>query len=294
MAKQKSAATIEDLGERFIEQYIPSHLKATTQSEYTRAIRLFIKPKIGKLTTADAARSDIAEFHHSLRTIPYQANRVVGVLSVMFAQAELWGLRAEGTNPCRGIKKFKEQKRERFLSQDELKRLGNALLEAEPNAPSAVRCIRLLTLTGCRLSEIQTLKWDYVDLDASIIRLPDSKTGKKTIFLGKLVVEEIRRIPKFDDNPFVIAGYIPGQYLTDIQRPWRRIRKAAGLEDVRIHDLRHTFASRAVALGQGLTTIGKLLGHTQTQTTARYAHLAVDHSLAAAQNVSESLAAALG
>lgn len=292
-AKQKSAASVGDLGDRFIIDYVPSHLKTTTQGEYTRAIKLFIRPKIGKLRIVDVARSDVAELHHSMRSIPYQANRVVGVLSVMFAQAEMWGLRPEGTNPCRGIKKYKEQKRERFLSSDELKRLGFALKEAEIDTPSAVNCIRLLILNGCRLGEIQTVKWEYVDLVGSMIRLPDSKTGKKTIYLGDAVVDEIARIPKVAGNPYIIWGRLEGQYLTDMQKPWRRIRKSAGLEDVRIHDLRHTFASKGIALGQGLSTIGKLLGHTQTQTTARYAHLAADHSLAAADQISKSLAAVL-
>lgn len=292
-AKQKSAACMSDLGQRFVEQYVPIHLKPTTQREYTRAVNLFITPKIGKLRVADVVRNDIAELHHAMREIPYQANRVVGVLSVLFAQAEMWGLRPEGTNPCRGIKKYKEQMRERFLSADELKRLGVALTDEEPWAKSAVNCIRLLILTGCRLSEIQTLKWEYVDLPNSMLHLPDSKTGKKTVYLGSAAVDELRRIPHIDDNPYVIYGQLDGQHLTDLQRPWRRIRKAAGLEEVRIHDLRHTFASKGVALGQGLTTVGKLLGHTQAQTTARYAHLAADHSIAAANQISTSLAAVL-
>ena len=292
-AKVKALATIAELGARFIDEYIPNHLKTSTQGEYTRTIKLFITPRIGKLKIVEVLRSDIATFHHSMREIPYQANRVIGVLSVMLAQAELWGLRPEGYNPCRGIKKFKEEKRERFLSLQELKKLGEALEAEQLQSPYVAHFFRLLILTGCRLGEIQSLKWDYVDFENSILRLPDSKTGKKTIYLGAAAVEDLKRIPKVIGNPYVICGNIEGQFLADVQAPWQRTRKVAGIEDGRIHDLRHTFASRAVALGQGLPTIGKLLGHTQTQTTARYAHLAADHSLAAADQVSKSLADAL-
>ncbi len=292
-AKEKALATIAELGERFIDQYIPNHLKCSTQGEYTRAIKLFITPQIGRLKIVEVLRSDVALFHHAMRKIPYQANRVIGVLSVMLAQAELWGLRPEGYNPCRGIKKFKEEKRERFLSLVELKKLGEALEGVQCKSPYVAHFFRLLIFTGCRLGEIQTLKWEYVDFENSILRLPDSKTGKKTIYLGAAVIDELKRIPKLASNPHVICGSIEGHYLADVQGPWELIRRAAEIEDVRIHDLRHTFASRAVALGQGLPTIGKLLGHTQTQTTARYAHLAADHSLAAADQVSKSLADAL-
>jgi integrase len=292
-AKEKALATIAELGDRFIAHYIPHHLKTSTQGEYTRAINLFITPQIGRLKIVEILRSDVATFHHSMRKIPYQANRVIGVLSVMLAQAELWGLRPEGYNPCRGIKKFKEEKRERFLSPLELKKLGEALEGIKSKSPYVAHFFRLLILTGCRLGEIQTLKWDYVDFEASILRLPDSKTGKKTIYLGVSAIEELKRVPKVVGNPYVICGSIEGHHLADVQGRWELVRRVAGIEDVRIHDLRHTFASRAVALGQGLPTIGKLLGHTQTQTTARYAHLAADHSLAAADQVSRNLADAL-
>ncbi len=188
------------------------------------------------------------------------------------------------------MKKFKEKKRERFLSSEELTRLGAALLAEEAEAPSAVTCLRLLILTGCRLSEIQKLKWSYVDLKSKMILLPDSKTGKKTIYLGQAAVEELQRTPKISGNSHVIVGNIDGQYLSDMQKPWRRIRKAADLDDVRIHDLRHTFASHGVAMGQGLPIIGKLLGHSQSQTTARYAHLAADPAIEVADMISERLA----
>ena len=291
---ERKAKTMKELGKRFLDEHVAHHCKPTTQYEYRRCVELFINPAMGNRKVSEITRPDVAGLHHDLRHTPYQANRVLGVLSKMFNLSEVWGLRPDGSNPCRHVKKNKEKKRERFLSPEELKQLGASLKEEELEAPSAVACIRLLILTGCRLSEIQKLKWAHVDLERKVINLPDSKTGQKTIYLGQAAIEQLKTIPRIQDNPYVITGLMPGQYLTDMQKPWRRIRARAGLEDVRIHDLRHTFASNGVMLGQGLPMVGKLLGHTQPQTTARYAHLAAEPSLAAADQISQNLAEALG
>lgn len=286
----RNSVTVRSLGERFIDEYVPCHLKPSTAGEYKRCVEIFINPEIGTMKLVSIERTDIAKIHHQLRHIPYQANRVLGVLSIMFNLAESWNLLPAFTNPCRGVKKYKEKKRERFLSREELGRLGEALRIEEEFAPSAVACIRLLLLTGCRLGEIQTLKWSYLDLDTCLAFLPDSKTGRKTLYLGSVAVKLLRSIPRRQANPYVISGDVEGQHLTDMQKPWRRIRKLAELPNVRIHDLRHTFASSGVALGQGLPIIGKLLGHSQPQTTARYAHLAASPALEVADKISESLA----
>jgi integrase len=286
----RNSVTVRSLGDRFIYEYVPCHLKPSTQGEYKRCVEIFINPEIGTMKLVSVERTDVAKIHHQLRHIPYQANRVLGVLSIMFNLAESWGLRPQFSNPCRGVKKFKEKRRERFLSRKELRRLGEALRIEEEFAPSAVACIRLLLLTGCRLGEIQTLKWTYLDLDTCLAFLPDSKTGRKTLYLGSVAVKLLQSIPRRKNNPYVITGDVEGQHLTDMQKPWRRIRKLADLPDVRIHDLRHTFASSGVALGQGLPIIGRLLGHTQPQTTARYAHLAATPALEVADKISENLA----
>jgi integrase len=154
--------------------------------------------------------------------------------------------------------------------------------------------VRLLILTGCRLGEIMTLKWEYVDFTGKALRLPDSKTGAKVVHLGQPAIEVLEKVERDEKNPCVIVGTKPGARLSDLQPFWQRVRARAGLKDVRIHDLRHTFASTAVAAGQGLPMIGKLLGHTQVQTTARYAHLAVDPVKDAAERVASSLAQAIG
>ena len=291
------APTMRELGKRFLEEYVPDYCKPSTAEEYRRSVKLFIDPRIGKRRVPDILRSDIAALHHSMRSTPYQANRTLGVLSKIFNLAELWGLRPDGSNPCRHVKRFREEKRERFLSDAEYQCLGTALKEIEAEGSetaSAIAAIRLLMLTGCRLSEIQKLRWECVDLEAGELKLPDSKTGAKVVHLGDPAVAVLRSIERRNGNPWVIAGRKPESHLTDLQHPWRRIRARAGLDDVRIHDLRHSFASGGLLVGEGLPMIGKLLGHTQVQTTARYAHLANDPVKSAANRIASRIADMVG
>lgn len=293
---RRTALTVRELAKRFDEEHISVHLKPTTAKEYRRNLSLFILPAIGKLRITDVTRAEIAKFHHDWRHKPYQANRNLEVISKMFNLAELWGLRPDGTNPRRHIKKYAERKRERFYSASELASLGNILDEMERERielPSAIAAVRLLLFTGCRLREILTLRWEYVDLNYQALRLPDSKTGAKIVNLGKPAIDILNRIERLPDNPFVITGRNPGQHLTDLQPFWQRLRARAGLKDARIHDLRHTFASIAVSHGQSLPMIGKLLGHSQPQTTARYAHLARDPLIEAANDITSIIAASL-
>ncbi len=290
--KRKASPTMKEFGQRFLKEHVAVHCKPSTYGEYKRSVELFINPKLGSHRIIDVTRADIVNLHQSMKATPYQANRTLGVLSIMFTVAHTWGVRTDGVNPCWKVKRYKEVKRERYLTPDELARLGQVLRESDAE-PEAANCIRLLLLTGCRLGEIQTLKWDFIDFDAGVLRLPDSKTGAKIVPIGQAVIDALKEIPKLKDNPYVITGRVEGQYLTDIQKPWRRLRKRAGLDGLRIHDLRHSFASDALQLGQDLTMIGRLLGHTQVQTTARYAHLKTDPIRAAADAVSEAIAAAL-
>ena len=290
--RRKASPTMKEFGQRFLDEHVASHCKPTTQAEYKRSVELFINPKIGSHRIIDVTRTDVVELHQSMKGTPYQANRTLGVLSVMFTVAHTWGVRTDGVNPCWKVKRYKEVKRERYLTSDELARLGKVLRESNSER-EAVNCIHLLLLTGCRLSEIQKLKWDFVDLDAGVLRLPDSKTGAKLVAIGQAVIEVFKTIPKVKDNPYVITGQVEGQHLTDMQKPWRRLRKLAGLDDLRIHDLRHSFASDALQLGEDLPMIGKLLGHTQVQTTARYAHLKTAPIRVAANKVSDAIATSL-
>ena len=242
----RKAATVKDLGKRFLDDYVPDHCKPSTAYEYRRSVELFIEPRIGNRKVTEIQRSDIADLHHGMRKTPYQANRTLGVLSKMFNMAEVWSLRPDGSNPCLHVKRFKEEKRERFLSAEEFRRLGNVLdeiLQDGSETRSAVAAIRLLMLTGCRLSEIQKLKWEHVDLNAGENQLPDSKTGGRAVPLAPSAGRLLAGLSHDDDNPWVIAGRKPGSHLTDLQHPWRRIRERAELPDVRIHDLSHSCAS---------------------------------------------------
>ena len=293
---QKGVITVAELGDRFLKDYVPQHCKATTAGEYRRAVELFIKPTLGRQRISDVLRADVAQFHHDLRERPYQANRALGVLSKMMNLAEAWGLRPDGSNPCRHVKKYREDKRERYLTKEELHRLGAALAQAEQTkaeSPFAIAAIGLLILTGARLTEILSLRWEYVDLANGVLRLPDSKTGAKDIFLNEASVKLLREMPRMAGNPHVIAGKKEGARLVNLQKPWRRLRAAADLRGVRIHDLRHSFASVAAGAGMSLPVIGKLLGHSQPTTTARYAHLANDPIRTASNVIGSEISAAM-
>jgi integrase len=183
------------------------------------------------------------------------------------------------------------------LSETELARLGETLRKAERDkscSPWVIAAIRLLTFTGARRNEIMTLRWEYVSEQHGCLMLPDSKTGRKAIHLNAPALALLQTIPRFEDNPYVICGERPGRHLVNIEKPWRRIRREAKLEDVRLHDLRHSFASVAASGGQSLVVIGKMLGHSKIATTARYAHLADDPVKAASEAVGRHIAAAMG
>ena len=244
-AAKRNAATVNDLADRFDKEHISVRLKASTAKEYRGNLKRFILPALGRLAVPEITRADVAKFHHDLRHIPYQANRCLEVVSKMFGLAEMWGLRADGSNPRKHIRKYPEEKRERFLSAAELRRIGEVLREMESERielSSAILAARLLILTGCRLGEIMTLKWDYVDFDERALRLPDSKTGKKVVHVGAPAVEYLHAAQRIDGNPWVITGTLPGKPLSDLQPFWQRVRARAGVKDVRIHDLRHTLS----------------------------------------------------
>ena len=181
------------------------------------------------------------------------------------------GIAPEGGNPCRFVQKYKERSCERFLSEEEFRRLGRVLDEVEAAGKvsvTAVAAIRLLMLTGCRRGEIVTLRWEDVDLEAGELRLRDAKTGARQVALSPAAVRVLSAIPRNSDNRWVIAGRKPGTRLANLNPSWLVVRARAGLQDVRLHDLRHSFASRALALGESLSMIGKLLGHRKVQTKA--------------------------
>jgi len=267
--KAKATKSLALVLEQFMAEHVRPKLKSRTATEYERTARLHILPRFGRHSIADVSRTDIARLHHEMSAKPYQANRTTALLSKFFVWAEKHGLRADGTNPCRHVEKYREGRRERFLSQAELSRLGDALRQAEKDkscSPWIIAAIRLLTFTGARRNEILTLRWEHVSEEHECLTLPDSKTGRKIIHLNAPALALLRTIPRLEGNPFVICGEKARRHLVNIEQPWRRIRRAAKLEDVRLHDLRHSFASVAASGGQSLVIIGKMLGHSQPAT----------------------------
>jgi integrase len=330
----RRGGAVADLCGDYLKDHAETRKKPRSIEQDRRMIERFIRPALAHRKIVDVSRADVVRLHSSLRDTPFQANRVLALLSKMMNLAERWGLRPDGSNPCRHVERFKERKRERFLSAGELAALGEALTAIEQERtelPGTVAAIRLLILTGCRLSEVLTLHWQDVDFEAVCLRLPDSKTGAKIVHLNAPALEVLAGIERRDGNPHVIVGGKPGAHLVNLEKPWRRIRqratvslwrrdeKAAGLvtrlyeklgreptyqecldaadfdlpaslAEVRLHDLRHSFASIAAGLGEGLPMIGKLLGHTQAQTTARYAHLSADPVKVATARIGAALA----
>lgn len=251
-----------------------------------------IKPLLGRLHVRAVAKSDIERFQQDVaagKTAVDQktkqrgraivkgghgtAARSTAVLGALLSFAVSQGLRAD--NPAAGVKLLRPRSRERFLSAEEFKRLGAVLAKVEADGfnPLFVAAIRLLTLTGCRKSEILTLRWGWVDVERSVLRLPDSKSGAKVVPLGQDAVRLLATLPRVAENPFVLPGSKPGTHLTGLQKAWELVRRHAGLPDVRLHDLRHSFASVAVEGGESLYIVGKMLGHKQARTTEIYAHL---------------------
>ena len=256
------------------------------------AIRRHILPVLGKTPIEAVERAQVVELHQGLCEAPAAANRAVRVLSTMYRLAGEWGMAPEGTNPCRAIARYPARRRERFLTDAEFTRLGRALDETEAGGSAsapAVAALRLLALTGCRKSEILSLRWEDVSLEEAELRLADSKTGARVVPLPPPAVELLGKLPRLSGNPWVIPGKKPGTHLRDVDNAWRIVRARAGLGGVRLHDLRHSYASRA--LGEGLPMIAKLLGHAHVETTARYAHLARDSVRESAERVALSIAA---
>ena len=306
---------VSELCARFLDEHAAQHKKPSSRRMDERNIVNHVVPLLGDLFVEDVTRADIDRFKRAVRDgatarsdaarrDSYRggavvtggtgvANRCLSLLSKMFNLAELWGLRPEYSNPVRHVEKYREGKKERYLSPAEFARLAEVLADRERDgseSPFAIAALRLLILTGARLGEILSLRWEYVDLEHRALRLPDSKTGRKVVFLSQPAVDVLLALPRDLGNPFVIVGGKAGQPLRNLQKPWGRIRHVAALEGVRIHDLRHSYASVAAAAGMSLPVIGKLLGHTKSITTERYAHLADDPLKAANEAIGAQLA----
>ena len=220
---------------------------------------------------ADITARDVKQWFTSLHETPVAADRSAPVLSVIMREAEVYGYRPEGTNPCVGIKRYRRQGRERFLTAAELRRLGEMLARHEDGRPQVVAIIRLLLLTGCRKGEIITLKWRYYR--EGKLFLPDSKSGPRTVWLSSAAREVLDGVPRSPVWVFPSPQIDGCLTVARLDRAWQRMRVEAGLRDVRLHDLRHSYASMAIAQGETVLTIGRLLGHRDPATTLKYTHM---------------------
>lgn len=276
--RRKEALTFAQVRKRFIEEHV-SNLGESSQADYEQRLEAQIKGALASRPIDDIRRADISKLHHDLKSTPIAANRLIAVLSKLFSWCEDQELRPEGSNPCRHVERYEETPRERYLNTAELQALGKALAETKQNSV-AVAAIRLLLFTGARRSEILGLRWEWIDFERNVARLPAKahksgrKTGKgKDIVLSAPALAVFETLTRIKENPFVLPGTKDGKHLVNLSKPWGVIRKAAKLQDVRLHDLRHSFASVGAMSGASLPIIGKLLGHSQSATTERYAHL---------------------
>jgi integrase len=299
--------------------HVAAKRKGRTHEEYERVLKLHILPSLGSRRITNIERKDVARLHSNLADRPVVANRSLAVISSIWSWAARRDEVRAGDNPARGIERNPEHGRERFLSAAEFGRLGDALVmaetvglpwdvnEAKPKAkhaakeenrrtvadPFAVAAIRLLIFTGARLREILHARWQYVDLERGIIHLQDSKTGKKPLYLSAAALDLLTKLPRIEGNPHLIPGDREGAPRVDLKRPWASITKAAKLDGLRIHDLRHSFASVGAGASMGLPIIGRLLGHSLPQTTARYSHLHADPLRRAADTIGATISAAM-
>jgi integrase len=237
----------------------------------------------------------VARLHRQLgEKHPYGANRLLELLSKMYELARVWGVVEEDyTNPARGIPKFREEKRDRWITPEELPRLAKAIDE-EPNRPARA-ALWLYLLTGLRKSELLSLRWSDIDDHRQEIRLGRTKSGRSHyVPLSEAARKILQEIPRLEDNAYVFPGAKPGHHLVNIDKPWRRVRQSAGIEDVRLHDLRRTMGSWLAQAGNSLHLIGRVLNHSTPSTTQVYARFGNDHVRSALESYGKQLMGVAG
>lgn len=322
-SEARKAETVSELIDRFVKDHLEPKCKKGTIRLNSGYIKNHIRPALGKKKAMALMRSDVSRLHLKIKNAGHDvaANRVVSLIGTIYEFGLQEKILPKGTeNPAVGIEPFNEQQRQRYLTGEELQRLGDAIREAEMTGlpqivdetkkskharkienrftkidQHAAAAIRLLLFTGCRLHEILDLHWTEYDAGRGLLFLPDSKTGKKTVVLSAPAIAILDSLPRV--GGYVIAGESAGtkeeKPRADLNRPWRSVRKHAGIDDVRIHDLRHSFASVGAGAGLGLPIIGNLLGHSQPSTTQRYAHVAVDPARRAADIIAGEIEKAM-
>ena len=269
-------ATITELANEYLEKYAKIHKRSWSEDE--RRIQRTVLPTLSRHLVLSVTRHDITKIHEQIgQANPYEANRILALLSVMFEFARKRGYVPDNhTNPARGIEKFREQRRDRWVKPEEMPRLAQGI-DQEPNIYIRA-ALWLYILTGVRKMELLRTAWKDVDLDRAELRLPETKSGRTHyVPLSKPALEILQGLPRQEGNPFVFPGLRPNGHLVNIEKPWNRIRKSAELEDVRLHDLRRTVGSWLASAGHSIHIVGKILGHSDYGTTQKtYAHLSQD------------------
>ena len=288
----RSAPRFDDFLQEYWQRWSP-HWKASTYETHEKYRRLYLDDAFPGIFIDALNEADVTKWFADLnnRIGPGGANRVMSILNNMLNKAESWGYRLENTNPCRAVRLNRKRKCERFLSRAELERLGEVLARVRTSDGKvrsiAAIAITLLLLTGCRVGEIISLQWQ--DVRGNRLKLRDSKTGPRTVWLGDEARALIDDLPRLKNIPWLFWNTRFRKPLRYIDYYWREVCVEAGLRRVRLHDLRHTFASHAAMNKETLPMIGRLLGHTNPQSTARYAHLDDEHVLDAAEQIGAAI-----
>ncbi len=266
--------------------------KRSTAKRNANAWRINLAEHFGDILVAEVTKADVVRWRDECAgEKEAQFNRALPVLAALLKYAEALKMRRKGSNPCRGMPRYKRRPMERYLTRQEYARIGRELRAEEAEYPQQVAVIRLLLYTGARRSEIEKLQWDWIKPPRLV--LPDSKTGAKIIWLGSQALAILEDIERQEGCPFVFPSRSKGKPV-NIDNWWFKFRRRCALPDVRLHDLRHSFASTGIMNNVALATIGKLLGHVLPETTAKYAHLSDEFVADAATRVSGSLAASIG
>lgn len=303
---ERDAPEFKELCKRYVEEHVEVKNRPSTIKEFKRLVEKRIEPGLGHLKVSAVTRTDIAKLHRSMNKTPRQANIVLSVLSKMFSLSEVWGMRPDGSNPCLRIERYPEVTRERFLSDEELKKLGKALDKSDRSepfddgkclkvGPEVANALRLLALTGCRASEIVSLKWAYVDFTNNVLWLPETKTGARGHTIGAYAIALLSGLDREEGAEWVFPSERTGTHITvnAASQAWRRIREKAGLEGIRLHDLRHTVGTYAGQTGANAFLVRDKLGHRQISTTARYVNQDSDPLKALSDTVESRIQAAL-